>query len=683
MGNPFLDQGLLPQFSALEQAAILPALTQLLSENRAAIGNLCQQAQPTWASLAMPLQALDARLSNLWSLVSHLNAVCNTEALRVIYKSALQMLTDYNTELSQHVALYDAWHQLSESPEFASLSAAQQQTVRHQLRDFHLGGVDLPAEQKQSFAILSSELANLSSRFSDHLLDATQGWFYHTQDAQELAGLPESALAAAAEAARQKGLDGYVLTLDFPSYSPVITYGDNRALRERLYQAYVTRASDQGPRAGQEDNSELMQAILARRQALAELLGFGCYAERSLATKMASQPEEVSEFLLRLAEASKPFALREIEAIQTFARARDGLEDLQAWDLGYYAEKLRQQRYDFSPEALRPWFPVDRVVQGLFACVQRLFHIEIELVAAADTWHPDVRLYQVSRDGEVMAWFYLDLYARQGKRGGAWMADCRTRWRDAEGRLWQPVAFLTCNFTPPLGDKPALLTHDEVTTLFHEFGHGLHHMLTKIEVRDVSGINGVAWDAVELPSQFLENWCWQAESMALISGHHATGEPLPQALFDKMLAAKHFNAGLQMLRQIEFALFDLRLHLGYPQKGGPKDATLDILGLLDAVRAEVAVLQPPAYNRFANSFSHIFAGGYAAGYYSYKWAEVLAADAFSRFTERGIFDAGSGKAFLQEILEQGGSRDPMDLFIAFRGRPPQVEALLRQSGMLS
>jgi oligopeptidase A len=677
MNNPLLTDDLLPKFEHVRTEHMETAIDQILSENRVKIQQLAQQEDPTWETLALPMEALENRLSNAWSVISHLNGVMNNDELRQVYKRCLEKLTEYSTEVSQNAALCNAYKKLAARPDFADLSEAQRKAVENTLRDFHLGGVDLPEDQKKRYADLSRELAELCNKFSDNVLDATQHWYKHITDPEVLAGLPETALEGARQAARQRQLDGFVITLDFPSFYPVMTYCDNRELRREVYEAYVTRASDQGPDAGRWDNTPVMAEILKRRHALARLLGFNNYAERSLATKMARSVDEVMTFLNQLAAKSKPVAEREFAELRAFAREQYGIEDLQAWDVGYYSEKLRQQRYDISPETLRPWFPVDRVVSGLFKVAEKLFGVQIEARPEVETWHPDAHAYCIRRDGEPVAWFYLDLYARQGKRGGAWMADCRVRWRDARGRLQLPVAFLTCNFTPPVDGKPSLLTHDEVTTLFHEFGHGLHHMLTQVEVLDVSGINGVAWDAVELPSQFLENWCWHPESLALIAAHHETGEPLPEALLEKLLAAKNFQSGMAMVRQLEFALFDFRLHAEFTEQAPTHPLTVH-----RQVREEIAVVQAPEFNRFPNSFSHIFAGGYAAGYYSYKWAEVLAADAFSLFEEHGIFDPATGRAFLEHILEKGGSREPMALFKAFRGREPKVDALLRQSGII-
>jgi len=676
MNNPLLTDDLLPKFGRIRTEHMETAIDQILSENRVKIADLAQQDDPTWETLAQPMQALDNRLSNAWSVISHLNGVMNNDGLRKVYKSCLEKLTEYSTEVSQNGALCEAYKKLAAREDFRHLDEAQRKSVENILRDFRLGGVDLPADKQKRYADLSRELAELSNKFSDNVLDATQHWYKHITDVDQLSGLPESALEGARQAARQKDLDGYVITLDFPSFYPVMTYCDNRELRREVYQAYVTRASDQGPDGGTWDNTPVMAEILKRRHALARLLGFGSYAERSLATKMARSVDEVLAFLNQLAASSRPQAEREFAELSAFVKEEYGQDSLQAWDVGYYSEKLRQQQYDISPETLRPWFPADKVVPGLFQVAERLFDVQIAEHPGVETWHEDARAYCVSRDGEPIAWFYLDLFARQGKRGGAWMADCRVRWRDLRGRLQLPVAFLTCNFTPPVDGKPSLLTHDEVTTLFHEFGHGLHHMLTRVEVMDVSGINGVAWDAVELPSQFLENWCWNPESLALIARHHETGEPLPEDLLQKLLAAKNFQAGMGMVRQLEFSLFDFRLHAEFTD-----ESPVNPLDMHRRVRDEIAVIPAPEFNRFPNAFSHIFAGGYAAGYYSYKWAEVLAADAFSLFEENGIFDPATGTAFLQNILEKGGSQEPMALFRAFRGREPQVDALLKQSGI--
>lgn len=680
MSNPLLASHALPLFSAINATHIEPAIAQLISEGRAHLQQLLADLpNPSWATLVAPLEEQGDKLDQAWAPVSHLNSVVNSDELRQAYTTSVALLTDYSTEVSQNEALYKAYQQLAASAEYAQLTQAQQQTINNALRDFRLGGVALNKDDKKRFGEIQKRLSELSTQFSNNVLDATQAWWKHFDSVESLAGLPDSALAQAAQAAAQKNLQGYVITLDFPSYYAVIMYADNRALREEIYTAYVTRASadfkkSTGESAAEFDNTAIIAETLALRHELAQLLGFANYAERSLASKMAESSEQVIQFLNELAHKSKPYAERDYAELRAFAAAQ-GCTDLQAWDTTYYSEKLRVAKYDVSQEELRPYFPAEKVIAGMFDVVQRLFGIHVTQLTNFDTYHPDVRFYQLHKNGKQIASFYLDLFARDNKKGGAWMADCRVR-RNTPNGLQLPVAFLTCNFTPPVGDTPSLLTHDEVTTLFHEFGHGLHHMLTQIDVAAVSGINGVAWDAVELPSQFMENWCWEPEAIPLISGHYQTGEALPQVLLDKMLAAKNFQSGLQMIRQVEFSLFDFRLHAEYnPQS--PKSAQ----EVLNEVRAQVAVIKPPSFNRFENSFSHIFAGGYAAGYYSYKWAEVLSADAYSRFEEEGIFNQTTGESFLCEILQQGGSREPMELFKNFRGREPKIDALLRHSGI--
>lgn len=681
MTNPLLQTSALPAFDLIKTEHVEPAIDQILEENRKAIAQLTSLKEVTWETLAHPMESLENRLNDAWSAVSHLNAVVNDEALRDAYNNCLAKLTAYSTEVGQNKALCDAYKALADSEAFKTLDQQSRKSIENILRSFHLSGVDLEDAKKARFSELSNRLSELTSKFAENVLDATQGWYRHITDESALSGLPESAIAGARQAAEQRDLEGFVITLDFPSYFPVMTYCDNRELRQEVYEAFLTRASDQGPNAGQWDNGPLIKEIMALRFEQSKILGFDSYADRSLAKKMASSTTEVLDFLNELADKSKPVAEKEVAELHAFAKEQgaDQLkgDTLQSWDLAYFGEKLRQHRYAISQEELRPYFPANKVIEGMFECVKRLFNIDIEVNESASLWHPDVTYYVIKREGVEIASFYLDLYARSNKRGGAWMADCRVRRKDENHQITKPVAFLTCNFTPPVGDKPALLTHNEVTTLFHEFGHGLHHMLTKMDVYEVSGINGVAWDAVELPSQFLENWCWQPEALALISSHHETGEPLPKSLLDKMLAAKNFQAGMQMMRQLEFSLFDFRFHAEYSDSN-----PVDVAEVLQDVRDKVAVLKPPAFTRFQNSFSHIFAGGYAAGYYSYKWAEVLAADAFSKFEEEGVFNKTTGQSFLQAILEQGGSREPMELFIEFRGREPSVEPLLQQSGII-
>ncbi|BCX81056.1 oligopeptidase A [Methylomarinovum caldicuralii] len=677
MTNPLLQAYEFPPFSRIRPEHVEPAITRILHDNRQQVARLLQRGGPyTWDNLIRPLEDLDDRLDKAWSPVRHLNAVVNSEALRQAYNACLPKLSDYATDLGQNEALYQAHQTIAASEEFQRLDPAQRKIIQDALRDFRLAGVALPPERKARFKAIEQRLSKLASRFEENVLDATNAWTKHVTDEARLQGLPETAKTVARQAAAARGLDGWLLTLEFPCYAAVMTFADDRGLRRELYEAYVTRASDQGPHAGRWDNTEVMEEILQLRHEKARLLGYANFAELSLATKMAETPQQVLDFLHELAARSKPVAERDLTELRRFARDHHGIDELQAWDLMYYSEKLRQHKFRLSQEEVKQYFPATRVVPGLFRVVERLYGLDIQALEGIDVWHPDVRCYEI-RDarGEVRGRFYLDLYARPKKRGGAWMDECVAR-RRLQGQVQVPIAFLTCNFTPPAGNDPALLTHDEVLTLFHEFGHGLHHLLTQVDYSGVSGIRGVEWDAVELPSQFMENFCWQRETLDLISGHYRSGEPLPEALFQKMLAAKNFQAGMMMVRQLEFALFDFRIHLEYdPARGGR------IYEILEEVRDQVAVFRPPAFNRFAHSFSHIFGGGYAAGYYSYKWAEVLSADAFSRFEEEGIFDPAIGRAFLQHILEVGGSRPALESFKAFRGREPKIDALLRHSGI--
>jgi oligopeptidase A len=676
MTNPLLEQDGLPAFSRIKPEHVEPAIDVLLAENRSEIQRLLEQVdKPDWENFADPIDLLDDRLERVWAPVEHMNAVVDSEDLRAAYNACLPKLADYGTEMGQNKPLYLAYKMLANQSE--ALDGARQKALENALRDFSLSGVDLPQAQKARFREISSELSMVTSKFQENLLDATNTWSMLVTDKAQLSGLPESALELAQQTANQQGQKGWMLNLEFPSYFPVITYADNRELRREMYEAYSTRASDQGPNAGEFDNTRIMNQILALRHEQVLLLGFNNYAERSLAKKMARTTDEVMNFLLDLAKRTKPQAERELAELETFAREEYGMDKLQSWDMSYYSEKLRQHRYDISQEDLRPYFPDSKVISGMFEVIGRLFDVHIaQVTRPVDVWHPDVRFYEI-RDakGEIRGQFYFDLYARPHKRGGAWMAECISRLKNSLGDQ-VPVAFMTCNFTPPVGDKPALLTHSEVETLFHEFGHGLQHMLTRVDCPAVSGISGVAWDAVELPSQFMENWCWQKEALALFSGHYETGEPLPDELFQRMLAAKNFQSGMAMLRQLEFSLFDFRIYMEYDPEAGGR-----IYEILDEVRQQIAVIEPPPWNRFAHGFSHIFGGGYAAGYYSYKWAEVLSADAFSLFEEKGIFHKATGESFRTHILETGGSQDAMELFVAFRGREPDIDALLRHSGI--
>jgi oligopeptidase A len=672
--NPLLDDLELPPFSRIGAEHVLPAMQELLARGRGRVAEVLDAAEePTWEGVVQPIGEMDDRISRAWSPVAHLNAVADNPELREAHNAALPLLSEYATEMGQNEGLYNSYRRVAG---IKGLGPARERVLENALRDFHLAGVDLPVAKKARFMEITKRIAELQSRFSENVLDATQAWKKHVEDGNALRGLPDSALALAADTARRDGLDGWLLTLEFPSYYPVITYAEDRALRREIYEANCTRASDQGPYAGKWDNSGVIEEIMALRHERATMLGFDNYAELSLARKMAPGTSQVLAFLADLAARARPVAEGELRELEVFTAERFAVTSLEAWDVPYYSEKLRETKHAISQEELRPYFPVPKVLEGMFHVVHQLYGVDIEPVDGIDTWHPDVLFFQIrDADGELRGRFYLDLFARAHKRGGAWMDECRVRMQTPLG-VQTPVAYLTCNFTPPVGDQPSQLTHDEVTTLFHEFGHGLHHMLTRVDYPSISGINGVAWDAVELPSQFLENWCWEEEALGAISGHAQTGESIPAELFARLKDARNFQSGMQMLRQIEFALFDFRLHLEYqPERGANVNA------LLEEVRTDVAVLIPPKFNRFAHAFTHIFGGGYAAGYYSYKWAEVLSSDAFSKFEENGIFDRDTGLEFLHCILEQGGSRDAMDLFVDFRGREPTIDALLRHSGI--
>ncbi|MBO7923997.1 oligopeptidase A [Alteromonas sp. K632G] len=665
----------LPLFSSIEPAQIKPAIEKAIAKCKLEIDEVVASKDYSYANLVLRLEEVDDNLSKMWSPVSHMNSVVSSDELREAHDACLPLLSEYGTWVGQHEGLYNAYVAIKDSNEYADLDEQRQKVIDNAIRDFTLSGVALPSEEKKRYADIQAKLSELSSTFSNNVMDATMGWSKHVTDESMLAGMPESAKDAAAQAAHQKDLQGWLFTLDIPSYLPVMLYADNAALREEMYRAYATKASDQGPNAGKWDNTDIIQQTLALRSEIAQLLGFSSYSERSLATKMAESTDQVTGFLRDLAAKSKPQAEKELEEVRAYAKDTHGVTELNAWDLPYYSEKLKQEKYTISDEMLRPYFPEDKVLSGLFEVVHRLYGLKIIEQPGIDTWHKDVRYFTITDSADALRGsFYLDLYARAKKRGGAWMDECRVRREKLDGELQLPVAYLTCNFNAPVGDKPALFTHDEVVTLFHEFGHGIHHMLTKMSVAGVSGINGVPWDAVELPSQFLENWCWEEDALNFISGHFETGEPLPADLLDRMLAARDYQAAMQMVRQLEFSLFDFLLH-------SESGDNVDVQAILNSVRAEVAVNTPPAFNRFQHSFGHIFAGGYAAGYYSYKWAEVLSADAYSKFEEDGIFNQDTGKAFLENILEMGGSRAPMDLFVAFRGREPNVDALLRHSGI--
>lgn len=677
MSNPLLHIQGLPPFSQIKPEHIQPAVEKLIQDCRDTIEQVLNQPHFTWENFILPLTEASDRLSRPWSPVSHLNSVKNSPELREAYQACLPLLSEYSTWVGQHKGLYNAYFALKNSPEFADYSVAQKKSIENALRDFDLSGIALPEEKQKRYGEISARLSELSSQFSNNVLDATMGWEKVIEDEAELKGLPESALQAAKQSAESKGLKDYRFTLEIPSYLPIMTYCENQALREEMYRAYTTRASEQGPNAGKWDNSKIMEEILTLRVELAKLLGFTTYTELSLATKMAENPQQVLDFLDNLAKRAKPQGEKELAELKAYCEQEFGVTNLEPWDIAFYSEKQKQHLYAINDEELRPYFPENRVLSGLFELIKRIFNIRAVERFDMDTWHKDVRFFDlIDEKDQLRGSFYLDLYARENKRGGAWMDDCIGRKRKLDGSIQTPVAYLTCNFNAPIGDKPALFTHDEVTTLFHEFGHGIHHMLTQIDVSDVAGINGVPWDAVELPSQFMENWCWEEEALAFISGHYETGEPLPKEKLAQLLKAKNFQAAMFVLRQLEFGIFDFRLHHIFdPEKLN------QILDTLKAVKSQVAVIKGVDWARTPHSFSHIFAGGYAAGYYSYLWAEVLSADAYSRFEEEGIFNPITGKSFLDEILTRGGSEEPMELFKRFRGREPQLDALLRHKGI--
>ena len=677
--NALLLKSSFPDFDSISAEHVVPAIEAILKANRSELASIKVGAEGADLVQAFhALERLSARLNDAWAPIAHLNAVMSHDALRTAYNTCLPLLSAYETELGQDRDLLEIYEAIAAQQTALQLSPAECKAVANALRDFRLSGVALSDDDRKRYGELKQRLSEQTSLFSEHILDATDAWEKVIKDEAELDGLPETAIALARQAAEAKGYGGYLLDLSSPSYSSVMTHATDRGLRRAVYEAYTTRASELGPQAGQFDNTALIQTILEDRLALAKLLGFGQFSELSLATKMAENPAAVMTFLTDLSNHSKVVAEQDFDEIACFGSEALGLSSIQPWDVAYCADRLKRHRFDLSDEDLRPYFPAQKVIDGLFEIVQRIFGVEVTPVTDMSVWHPDVTTYLIHREGVPLARFYFDLYARAKKRGGAWMADCRCRRQDPAHGLTLPVAFLTCNFPPPVNDQPALLRHDDVVTLFHEFGHGLHHMLTQVDCASVSGINGVAWDAVELPSQFLENWCWDPEALNLISGQVETGEPLPLALLDKMQQARNFCSGMQMVRQLEFALFDFRLHNEFD--GNP----VTLQAILDQVRAAVSVIPISETNRFQNGFSHIFGDvmGYAAGYYSYKWAEVLSADAFSKFKEDGIFNRQAGERFLTTVLEQGGARDALELFVDFRGRAPTVTALLQQEGIL-
>ena len=672
--NPLLDFSGLPRFAEFKPELVTPALDQLLSENRTLVKALGNPDSPAdWENFIAPLDDGNERLRRAWGQVSHLNAVMNSTQLRDVYNANLPHITQYFTDLAQDEALYCKYKALRASDVFTRLAGAQKKVIDNELRDFRLGGAELAPEDKARFKQILDKLAGLSSKFNDNVLDATNAFELIVSDKQRLAGIPGDVMEFAGDAAKQAGKQGWKFSLHMPSYLPVMQYAEDRKLREQMYHAYVTRAAEFGESAW--DNSAIIVDILRLRREQSRLLGFSSFAELSLQPKMADSPQQVLEFLEDLAKRARPYAQRDLAELREFASRQLALDDLQAWDVAFASERLRVARYAFSDQEVKQYFPEAQVLQGMFRVVETLYGLQIKR-DEAPTWHEDVCFFSIrNRAGELVGQFYLDLYARPSKRGGAWMDDAITRRRKSTG-VQIPVAYLNCNFSAPLSAKPALFTHDEVITLFHEFGHGLHHLLTQVEVLGVSGINGVEWDAVELPSQFMENFCWEWEVLRDMTRHVDTGATLPRELFEKMVAAKNFQSGMQTVRQLEFAIFDMRLHSDFDANGQKT-----LLQLADEVRRDVAVLSPPSYNRFSNSFSHIFGGGYAAGYYSYKWAEVLSADAYSMFEENGVLNSSVGGRFREEILAAGGSRPALESFVAFRGRKPTIDALLRHNGM--
>ena len=682
MINALKSSPALPRFSSIEIEKVVDTIKSMMQENTEILSEYLEKSQlennheVDWLALKELLETLDNRLSCYWSPISHLNSVMSSDEIRKVHDQCVPLLSAYATEMSQNSQLYNAYKTIADSQSFDQLEQESRKVIENSLLQFELNGVGLSEKKKLEFKAIKQELSTLKTQYEHNVLDATQAFKIHIEDKSQLTGLPDFVRAMAKQNAQEDDMSGWVFTLDAPSYIGVMTYSDIRQFREEMYTAYCTRASQKGPNANEFDNTEIIEKILNKRKQLATLLGYDNYAELSIANKMAETTDDVINFLHQLVDKSRPQAMVEYDTLTLFAKKNCKLQKLEAWDIMYVSEKLKQKEYGISQEALKPYFPANKVIQGMFEIVKRLYGITIKQKTDVDVWHKDVGFYEiVDADNEVRGQFYLDLYARNNKRGGAWMDECMGRMK-IDDQIQTPVAYLTCNLTPPVGNTPALLNHEEVTTLFHEFGHGLQHMLTKVEALFVSGISGVEWDAVELPSQFMENWCWEKEGLELISEHYETGEALPENLYRKMLKAKNFQSAMQMVRQLEFGIFDFRLHM---ETG--TDKFENVQSLLNAVRESVAVIIPPDINQFQNSFSHIFAGGYSAGYYSYKWAEVLSADAYSKFEEDGIFNQETGESFLQNILEKGGSVKAIELFKAFRGREPSVDALLKHSGL--
>ncbi|GKT11427.1 MAG: oligopeptidase A [Thiomicrorhabdus sp.] len=676
--NPLLNVSDLPHFELFHVEHIQPAIDQLLADNRAKIESLVSEdAIPTWQNFIEPLEVIDNRFERVWGPIGHLDAVKNSDTWHEAYVACLEKVTSYHTEVGQNAGLYAKFNAIARSGEFANYSIAQKKVIQNALRNFRLSGIALPVAEQEAYQKVSQQLSQLNSQFGNNVLKSSQAWFKQITNKSELAGLPESATGLLQQLAEQRELTGWCVTLDFPSYLAVMTHADSRELRAEVYRAFGTRASEQADNP-EFDNSDNMEKIRQLRHEKSNLLGFEQYAEYSLATKMAESTDQVLGFLRDLAAKSKPQAEKELQALKTFAEKELDIKDFEPWDVTYASEKFKSKTLSLSQELLRPYFPIESALNGLFEITRKLFGIRVQAKEGVATWHPDVHFFELlNENNQVVGQFYLDLYARENKRGGAWMDSAITRWQHPHGSLQKPVAYLVCNFTPPVGDKPACLTHDELTTLFHEFGHGIHHLMTEMEHLDISGISGVPWDAVELPSQFMENFCWEREGLDLISKHIETGKKLPETLFTALKASRGFQSAMMMLRQIEFALADFEMHAFY----NPNDIE-SVADISSRIRNEVAVIMPPAYSRTMHSFSHIFAGGYAAGYFSYKWAEVLSADAFGLFEETGILNPETGAKFKNTILAAGGSVDPMILFKAFRGREPNIDALLKHSGIV-
>lgn len=678
--NPLLDYSGLPNFADTKPAHIKPAMEFLLQVARGKIEELTSQKNISWDNFYRPLESITDKIERSWHIASHLKSVMDSEELRGAYDETNKLLTEYGTWYGMYRPLYDAFNKLKTNAEYKTYSQAQKKAIDDALLDFKLSGIELTGKKAERYKEITKQLSELRTKFSNNVLDATKGWDLVINDKDKLKGLNDDALSAAKKSAESKQVDGYRFTLDYPSYSAIATYADDRSLRETMYKAYTTRASDQGPNAGKWDNTPVIGDIIALRTEMANLLGFKTYADYALATRMAENPQQVLDFLNKIVRLSKPKAKAEMDNLATYGK-KFGIDKLQSWDILYLAEKQQQELYQVDKEEVRAYFPEDKALSGMFEVANRLFGITVkERKGDFKAWHDDVRFFDVYDNSKLIAGFYLDMYARENKRGGAWMNSAVTRRKSDDGEVILPIAHIVCNFRAPVAGKPALLLHDDVTTLFHEFGHAIHHMLTTVDVAAVSGINGVAWDAVEFPSQMLENWTWDKDTLPLISGHHETGKPLPADLVDKMLAAKNYHAARWAMRQLEFGLFDFRFHHEYPNS---KDKKNFLKTMRDDIKKNTSVQNEPEFTRFANTFSHIFAGGYAAGYYSYMWADVLAVDAYSRFEKEGVFNRKTGQAFVDAFLGQGGSQPPMVLFRKFMGRDPEPNAFLRSKGILS